>query len=380
MACRTEADLVWGLDMPGTQPTIAKAGLLLVLTSFSAGCVAPRLQEVAPQVAMADIPRELDKMTLPPYRVEPRDVLSIIVHTTEQPVDEAIKPGDILVIRLAGGLPLSPDEDPVQQSFRIINGEYQVQPDGTVDFGPFYGSAEVAGLSINEAKEAIRRYLVEEGGVPDPEISVSMPLTPEFERDIPFQDIVGPDGTFSLGRYGDIYITGLTRNEIKAVVEEHLASELVDPQAEVQVLTYNSQVYYVITEGAGNGSQVVPIPFTGNETVLDAIAEIQGVSNISSNRIWIARPAPSGAPGAQILDVDWRAITQDGITTTNYQVLPGDRIYIKADGLITMDSVIAKVTAPIERLFSTVLLGYSTVRRTQQSRQSFNQSQGGLGF
>jgi hypothetical protein len=34
------------------------------------------------------------------------------------------------------------------------------------------------------------------------------------------------------------------------------------------------------------------------------------------------------------MQIDWRAITQDAVTTTNYQLLPGDRIYIQADGLI----------------------------------------------
>ena len=84
------------------------------------------------------------------------------------------------------------------------------------------------------------------------------------------------------------------------------------------MLGYNSKVFYVVTDGGGNGERVDRIPFTGNETVLDAVASIQGLSDISSKRVWVARPSPPGCAGSQVMMVDWRGITQDGVTTTNY--------------------------------------------------------------
>ena len=60
------------------------------------------------------------------------------------------------------------------------------------------------------------------------------------------------------------------------------------------MFAYNSKVYYVITEGAGQGDLVARLPITGNETVLDAISQINGLSRLSSKNIWIARPTPSG--------------------------------------------------------------------------------------
>ena len=45
----------------------------------------------------------------------------------------------------------------------------------------------------------------------------------------------------------------------------------------MDVLAYNSKVYYVITDGGGAGEQVYRIPSNGNETVLDAIAAIEGI-------------------------------------------------------------------------------------------------------
>ena len=51
-----------------------------------------------------------------------------------------------------------------------------------------------------------------------------------------------------------------------------------------------------------------------------------------------------------------------GQTATNYQLLPGDRIYVKGDFLITLDNVLAKITAPMERLFGVTILGNAMVR------------------
>ena len=46
------------------------------------------------------------------------------------------------------------------------------------------------------------------------------------------------------------------------------------------------------------------------------------------------------------MPVNWQAVVALGETGTNYQLLPGDRLYIKADPWIKAERVIAKVTAP----------------------------------
>ncbi len=61
----------------------------------------------------------------------------------------------------------------------------------------------------------------------------------------------------------------------------------------------------------------------------------------------------------QILPVDWKAITMAGSTATNYQIFPGDRVYVSADCLITFDNYLSKVLAPVERVLGVTLLGTS---------------------
>jgi polysaccharide export outer membrane protein len=145
--------------------------------------------------------------------------------------------------------------------------------------------------------------------------------------------------------------------EVRYAVERQLSQFIHKPEVNVDVLAYNSKSIYVITDGGGYGEQVVKLPVTGNDTVLDAVAAINGLSQVSSKKIWVSRPAPAGTDCAQIMDVHWRAITQEGITSTNYQLFPGDRVYISADKMIHTDNFIAKTIAPFERIFGFVLLG-----------------------
>ena len=77
--------------------------------------------------------------------------------------------------------------------------------------------------------------------------------------------------------------------------------------------------------------------------------------------MWVARAAPGGMGPEQILPVDWVAIARGGVTETNYQILPGDRLYIVDDNLVAANNYIAKFTNPIERLLNIASLGASTI-------------------
>ena len=219
--------------------------------------------------------------------------------------------------------------------YHLINGYYRVQADGTVDLGPIYGSVRVSGMILENARLNLAQHLRTTSAA----LRTSkrrFVLDTSGRQLIAGEHLVRPDGQISLGIYGNLRVAGMTLDQVTAAVTAQLSKYLDDPEVRVDVLGYNSKVFYVVTDGGGNGERVDRIPFTGNETVLDAVAQIQGLSDISSKRVWVARPSPPGCAGSQVMMVDWRGITQDGVTTTNYQILPGDRIYIKADDLIAL--------------------------------------------
>jgi polysaccharide export outer membrane protein len=195
--------------------------------------------------------------------------------------------------------------------------------------------------------------------------------------------LVRPDGSIGLGIYGSVQVGGMTLDEAREAVQNHLSSRIKKErlQVNVDVIAYNSKVYYVITDGGGYGEQVYRFPITGSETVLDAISQINGLPAVASKRhVWLARRIPGESCNKeQIFPIDWCAITQWGITNTNYQVLPGDRIYVQADCWITTDSVIAKVLAPFERVMGFLLLTSETANSFKALGSRSSSGGGGSG-
>ena len=340
----------------GTRLRIS-ASLALLLVTAGTGCqsLAMRDQVLMAQIpASSPVPRELAKISFPEYRVSPPDVLLIDAVKVVPKSPYAIEPLDLLQISVLG----TPD-DPASQ----IYGIYRVDPAGMVNLGPAYQKVPVLGLSTDEAAERIYNILAEI--LLEPEVSVSL-AEPAAKQQIIGEHLVGPDGTVNLGVYGNVYVAGMTIPEVRAAVEDHLGEHLELPEVSVDVFAYNSQVYYVITQGAGQGDTVFRFPTTGNETVLDALSQVQGLSAVSSQRLWIARPAPDALGCDQILPVDWRAISQGGSTATNYQLLPGDRLFIQEDKLIAFSTFVNKVIGPFERMFGFTLLGMQTIQTTNR--------------
>lgn len=270
------------------------------------GCHHPFFQEhVGPRDSLSPVavpppgavPRELDLITLPPYVIGAPDQLLIEVVQRSEIEDVPAKDGKPATKKaVTDRLPIQP-----------ISGPFQVRLDGTVGLG-VWGSVPVAGLTMEQAADAIRKHVVDN------------PVLRELS----------------------------TKPESIIVI--------------LDVLAYNSKRYYVFFDGGGFGEQVISYPITGSETVLDAIANIGGLSDVASKRnIWVARRTPHPGQPWQILPVDWVGISQHGITVTNYQIMPGDRIYVKAQRLVTIDRTLTRIFAPIERVFGITLLGAAAV-------------------
>jgi polysaccharide export outer membrane protein len=297
------------------------------------------------------LPRELDKASLPPYVIEPPDLLTIDALRLVPLPPYHVEPLDALFVQVYGVDPAHPIEP----------GIFQVEPDGTVNLGLFYGKVRVVGLTTDQIAVAIEEHL-KKLGFAKPQANVGLYQTRAFQL-IRGEHLVRMDGTISLGTYGSVYVTGMTIEQAKKAIEAQLSKVLLNPEVSVDILAYNSKVFYIFTDGAGNGETEVRLPITGNETVLDAMSSIGGIApQGSKKRIWIARPKPPGVGGGdQILPVDWNAIVQCGKTETNYQIMPGDRIYVKAQPLITFYTMLSHLLDPVERAFGVTLLGQETI-------------------
>jgi polysaccharide export outer membrane protein len=349
---------------------------LVCCLSVVSGCATSHSHRMM-DVGAVNVPRELDKITLPTYVVEPPDILLIQTVSTLRSPESPLASGDRLRVHLKNGLPIDVGVDPmanqlqfdaesqIEIGFKVLSGTYRIETDGMVDLGPAYGKVPVANKTIAQADAAIRKHLVDSVGLKAPELQVSLEDA-ESPQQVSGEHLVRPDGKVSLGIYGELFLAGMTLPEVSDAVKQHLQSKGIhDPRVSVDVAAYNSKLYYVITDGGGFGEAVTRLPYTGNETVLDAISQIQGLPEVSSKRIWIARPAPAGTGAAQILEVAWEDIAALGQTDTNFQILPGDRVYIQADKLVAFDNYVEKIVAPFERIFGVSLLGFQVLRNSK---------------
>lgn len=327
---------------------------------INAGCVTAWCHcTPCSKCAPEDTPRELAKMSLPAYIIEPPDILLIDAVRVVPLPPYKIEPLDVLLIQATDTLPNEP-----------INGPYGVEPEGTINLGLSYGSVRIAGMTIDEARDAIEKQL--KAVLKTPKVLVALAQSRAMQQ-VRGEHLVRPDGTVSLGVYGSVYVAGETLEMAKAKIEAHLSQFLLQPEVSVDVFAYNSKVYYLIFDGGGYGQQVYRLPITGNETVLDAVSNLNGLPAVSSQKhIWVARPSPGPSCCDQILPVDWKDIVQCARAETNYQIFPGDRIYVKADCLITTDNWLAKIISPIERTLGVTLLGATTVNAIRTNPNSFN--------
>ena len=341
------------------------------IIGLCAGCQALHHQKSndfhpVPVVAQS-MPRELQKTVLPTYIIEAPDILNIeTVHAVPKS-PYALKTLDILSVRALGTLPEAP-----------IGGAYPIEPGGTINLGSPYGIVKVAGLTVPQAQDQILLHV--KVFLKEPSVAVALAELGASQR-VAGQFLVGPDGTVRLGSYGSVSVVGRTLDEAKMIIEQHLTQFLEDPVVSINVHSYNSKVYYIILQGANLGDAVYRFPSTGNETVLDAISQINGLQQISSKKIWIARASDQSCQ-PDVLPVDWCAVSEYGLSPTNYQILPGDRVFVAEDRLVALDNKMAKMFAPLERMMGFSLLSAGTATRYSGKvlRGGGNPRGGGSGF
>ena len=84
----------------------------------------------------------------------------------------------------------------------------------------------------------------------------------------------------------------------------------------------------------------------------------------------MGRPRHARGQPPKILPVDWIGVAQCGQSATNYQIFPGDRVYVDSSRLIKADTFLSKLYSPILRTFGVTLLGSSTVNSIKNGQSS----------
>jgi len=156
-------------------------------------------------------------------------------------------------------------------------------------------------------------------GIPDM-LSITAPRILEIDGE---RQRIHPDGKISLRLLGDVKVVGMTAKEIAAKLELLLSRYYAAPKVDVRIDSYESKKYYVYGMAKGVG----PKPYTGRDTLFDAVIK-SGTNFLSwTSRVKVIRPAHGDRP-VRIMQVNMDKMAKTGDWSQNILLEPDDVVYI----------------------------------------------------
>lgn len=246
-------------------------------------------------------PKELLKQPLPNYIVEIGDTILI----------EAVK---------------------FDASIRLP-GDQVIKPDGHISLGEF-GEYMAHGKTIAQIRLEVQQ-LIDDDIRSDREIAFEIERR-EREADQLLADrrnassaddeLAINDADNANDDQGDLSLTSIEDEEARIALERRISEAILRNEISVRLVTWDSKKIYVLGEVNSPGS----FDYDGTHTVLDALIEAGGLSSkANEHHILVARPTTCSSCRI-VMTVCYDQIVQLGDTTSNYQLMPGDRVFVPA--------------------------------------------------
>lgn len=205
-----------------------------------------------------------------------------------------------------------------------------------------------AGMPRENAKTVLPPHALEPG-----DSLLIEPVSLERDLRLPADQIVLADGTVDLGPYGRVVVAGRNLEQAEELIEQQIAHQIQQQRVSCQKyfgtpdkqeidvpnlpedcdsIAVNVRMlepvhrFYVLGEVNAPGAY----PLSGYETVLDAIVTAGGLTT-SANPCKILLSRPTEPCECRVtLPVCYREIVQMGNTSSNYQLQPGDRVFVSS--------------------------------------------------
>ncbi|MBM4043638.1 MAG: hypothetical protein FJ279_00840 [Planctomycetes bacterium] len=177
---------------------------------------------------------------------------------------------------------------------------------------------------------------------PSDVVEISVGDNPDMDRRV----IVRPDGHVALPLLGDILVAGLTPEALDKELTDRLAQFIKNAEVTVSVIAFNSKRVLVIGRVMRQG----PVPYTGANTLLNAIAEAGNATpEAATDRVRLVRFEQEKA---KIYEVNLKEITYMGNPAGNVPLLPNDVIYVPPTYSVMAALEITNILAPWRALLS----------------------------
>ncbi len=180
---------------------------------------------------------------------------------------------------------------------------------------------------------------------------------------------VRPDGCINLPLLGEVFVAGKTPQEVEEMLIARAERYYADIELSVEVLQYNSRRFYVFGEVYNPG----PLPWTGRDSLLDALAKTMPNRIAWPERVLVVRgDAPQvggfactepedesktfqvtgvrdGTPDRprHTLVVNLNAMIKKGDMSSNILLMPDDIVYVPPNPFAETGLAIQQILFPV---------------------------------
>jgi polysaccharide export outer membrane protein len=182
---------------------------------------------------------------------------------------------------------------------------------------------------------SVNEYVVD----PPDEIVIKAPNIKEIDGS---KQVVRPDGRITLNLLKDVKVSGLTPAQIQQQLTDLASKYYNNPDIRVEVLA-NSKFYQIFGRGV---NQQGKRPYTGNDTVIKALAEA-GLSEFAwPQQVWVVRPGKPGQEPARAV-VNFMKMAQTGDLSQNYVLQENDIVTVPDSPLASFNMKFTQIAGPI---------------------------------
>jgi polysaccharide export outer membrane protein len=184
---------------------------------------------------------------------------------------------------------------------------------------------------------------------------------------------IRPDGKINLPLVGEIYVVWKTPKEIEEEINLAAGRYYGQVDCTVRVAQFNSQKIFIF----GQVFRAGPVPFTGHDTLLDALCYAKPTELAAPEHIVVVRgsgPAEGGQgdipPSAKYkttgvrperadcpphkLEINLYAMIKDGDMSNNILLQSGDVIYVRPNVLAAIGLAVQQLLFPVRPAVETV--------------------------
>ncbi len=179
-------------------------------------------------------------------------------------------------------------------------------------------------------------YVIE----PPDRIRILAPSAPEIHN---LEQVLRPDGYITVFLLGDIFAAGKTPTQLAAEIQEKVLKYYEDAKVQVQVTQFSSKTYYVAGETPGAS----PWPYTGNDTVLDAVLRAGVPFTAWPEKAVVLRPSEEGEL-IRRMSVNLLDLWEKGDLSKNAVLEEGDIVFIPINPLAAVGRVVQNLLLPVD--------------------------------